>query len=183
MKSGSPIRLKITEDAVEELITTYARHTAMTAHHTLDSHKRRVEIVSDAASADRAACWLRMVSIVEIYTETLLKHLTGHVPDRAPGGWGEVINSLKRRHNVDVTRVTSWEKLDACFLVRNAIAHGLGRFTAKQLEKGAPRKLRIIGAPIRDGKVVITPASLDGCADVCLAFVAELDAHPQVTTA
>ncbi|MFD6263014.1 hypothetical protein ACFWFK_17970 [Micromonospora chalcea] len=178
-----PVTLKITEDALEELITTYARHTASAAGRLRDRPRHRAGLDRDAASADRAACWLRMVSIVEIYTEALLRHLAGEVPGRAPGGWSDVIGLLRRRHNIDVADISAWERLEACFLVRNAVAHGLGRFTAKQLEKEAPRKMRVIGVPVRDGKVVVTAASLAHCLETCREFITTLDTHPQVTAA
>lgn len=177
-----PQTLKITEDALAELITTYARHSTMAVSQVQDRfrYRHRVDGLGEASSADRAACWLRMVSIVEIYVEALLGHLVGEGPRRAPGGWSEVVALLKRHCDIDVRDVAAWEKLEACILVRNAVAHGLGRFTAKQLEKGAPRKVRIVGVPVRDGAVVITATSLVDCADICRAFIEELDVHPQV---
>ncbi|GIJ19388.1 hypothetical protein [Micromonospora lutea] len=176
-----PVTLKVTEDALEELITTYARHTATAAGRSRDRPRHRVNLDSDAASADRAACWLRMVSIVEIYTEALLTHLAGEAPGRAPGGWSDVIGLLRRRHNIDVADLSAWESLEACFLVRNAVAHGLGRFTAKQLERETPRKMRVIGVPVRDGMVVITATSLAHCFETCREFITKLNTHPQVT--
>ncbi|GAB2963617.1 hypothetical protein GCM10027280_60680 [Micromonospora polyrhachis] len=176
-----PVTLKITEDALEELITTYARHTATAVGRSRDRPRHRVGLDRDAASADRAACWLRMVSIVEIYTEALLRHLADEAPGRAPGGWSDVIGLLRRRHNIDVADIPAWERLEACLLVRNAVAHGLGRFTAKQLEKETPRKIRVIGVPVRDGMVVITATSLADCVETCREFITKLDTHPQVT--
>ncbi|WP_346125519.1 hypothetical protein [Micromonospora coerulea] len=173
--------LDITEDALEELITTYARHIATTTGRTPDRSLRRYRdgIVSDTAAADRAACWLRLVSIVEIYAETLLRRLSGEVPSRPPGGWNDVAQGLKRRHNIDVTAVEGSARLEACIIVRNAVAHGLGRFTAKQVEKELPRKMRLIDVPVRDGAVVITSDALAGCAETCRVFVTALDAHPR----
>ncbi|MET7948418.1 hypothetical protein [Micromonospora sp. NPDC005324] len=176
-----PLNFEITEDALEELGSAYARYVA-TASRVQDRFRcrHRIGVMGEDGSADRAACWLRMVSIVEIYVEALLKQLAGELPGRAPGGWSEVIGLLKRHHHVDVRDVAAWETLEACILVRNAVAHGLGRFTAKQFEKAAPRKVRAIGVPVRDGAVVITAASLLDCADICRAFIAGLDVHPRV---
>ncbi len=172
------VMLDITEDALEELITTYVRHNATKPGRTQDRslHRYRERVVGDTA-ADRAACWLRLVSIVEIYAETLLRRLSGEQPGRAPRGWSDVTDSLRRHHNIDVGVVAQWARLDACFTVRNAVAHGLGRFTARQVEKGEPRKVRVIDVPIRDGAVVITAEALADCAETCRAFVAALDAH------
>jgi hypothetical protein len=176
-----PVMLDITEDTLEQLITTYARHTAATTGRTQDRSPRRYRdgIVGDTAAADRAACWLRLVSIVEIYAETLLRRLSGEELGRAPGGWNDVTIALKRRHDIDVTAVEGWARFEACVIVRNAVAHGLGRFTAKQVEKELPRKMRVIDVPVRDGAVVITPEVLAGCAETCRVFVTALDAHPR----
>jgi hypothetical protein len=176
-----PVMLDITEDALEELITTYARHNATTTGRPPDRSVRRHRdgIVGDAAATDRAACWLRLVSIVEIYAEALLRRLSSEQSGRAPRGWSDVTESLKRGHNIDVAAVEGWTRLDACFTVRNAVAHGLGRFTARQVEKAEPRKMRLIDVPVRDGAVVITPEALAGCAETCRVFVTALDAYPR----
>lgn len=179
--SLEPVMLDITEDALEELATTYARHNATTPRRPPDRSGRRYRdgIVGDTAAADRAACWLRLVSIVEIHAETLLRRLSGEQPGRPPGGWSQVKESLRRHHNIDVVALEGWARLDACFTVRNAVAHGLGRFTARQIENGAPRKMRLIGVPVRDGGVVITPEALASCAETCRVFVTALDACPR----
>jgi hypothetical protein len=170
--------LDITEDALEELITTYARHNVTTTGRPPDRSLRRYrDSIVGTAAADRAACWLRLVSIVEIYAETFLRRLPNEEPSRAPGGWGDVKESLKRRHNIDVVAVEGWARFDACIIVRNAVAHGLGRFTAKQVEKELPRKMRLIGVPVRDGGVMITPEALAGCVETCRVFVSALDTY------
>ncbi|WNM37566.1 hypothetical protein RMN56_20645 [Micromonospora halotolerans] len=177
--------LDITEGALEELTTTYARHNATTTGRPPARSLRRYRdgIVGDAAAADRAACWLRLVSVVEIYTETLLRRLSDEQPGRAPRGWSDVTESLKRHHNIDVAAVEGWARLDASFTVRNAVAHGLGRFTARQIEKGEPRKMRLIAVQVRDGAVVITPEALAACAETCRVFVTALDACSRPSTA
>jgi hypothetical protein len=173
-----PVMLGITEDALEELVATYARHNATPSGRPSGRSLRRFRdgFVGDIAAADRAACWLRQVSIVEIYVETLLRHLSGERPGRAPQGWSDVTKSLKRHHSLDLTAVEGWTELDACFTVRNAVAHGLGRFTARQIENDKPRTVRLIGVAVRDGMVVITPDALGRCAEICRLFVTALDA-------
>lgn len=175
-------RLKITEDALEELRIAHARHGVRPTD--LGRHRpARYRIGGGVGTpTESAECWLRMISIVEIYTEALLKLLDGDQANPAPKGWGDVISSLQRRHSIDATSVAGWDQLAACILVRNALAHGLGRFTAYQLTKDAPRKVRAIGVPVRDGMVVITAASLARCAETCSSFIATLDMHPQVAT-
>jgi hypothetical protein len=78
--------LAITEDAVEQLVTTLGRHRS-----------------SHGTAADRAACWLRLVSITEIYAETLLGHLDGANPRRVPGGWDDMRSPMAS----DVSRPSS----------------------------------------------------------------------------
>lgn len=177
-----PARLELTEDALAQLITTYVQHhtAAVSQDQRRQRHRTAAGPVGDPASVERAACWLRMVSIVEIYVEALLKQLDGERTGRAARGWADVTAALKQRHDVGLHAIAMWDELDACFLVRNAIAHGLGRFTAKQIETGVPRKTRVLGVPVRDGMVVITAASLDRCSQICQQFVAALDGHPRV---
>jgi hypothetical protein len=179
-----PARLEITEDTLAQLITTYVQHHTAAANYDRRRQRHRTTAgpMGDPASVERAACWLRMVSIVEIYVEALLKQLDGERTGRAARGWADVTAALKQRHDIDLHAIASWDKLDACFLVRNAVAHGLGRFTAKQIETAVPRKIRILGVPVRDGMVAITAESLDGCSRICQQFVAALDGHPRIVT-
>ena len=176
--------LQLTEDALAELITTHARHTAASGDPRPERFRQRhlvtAGLMGGRATAERAACWLRMVSIVEIYGEALLRHLDGDSPGRTPGSWSDVAKFLKQRHDIDVHDLAGWDSLETCFLVRNAVAHGLGRFTAKQIEKAVPQTVRGIGVPVRDGMAMITVASLDACAETCRTFISDLDAHPRV---
>jgi hypothetical protein len=180
--TSNPAKLRLTEEALTELITAYVRHEATAGTYLLRKQRQRTMAspMGDPALAERAACWLRMVSIVEIYVEALLKYLDGNRAGRAPGGWAVVVTALKQRHGIDLRAFALWEKLDACFLVRNAVAHGLGRLTAKQIETEVPRKIRVLGVPVRDGAAVITTECLTVCSTICREFVVALDAHPQV---
>src|ERR1700754_348241 len=96
--TGDPPRLKLTEDALEELITTYTRHNSAGAGQDRDRVPQRHLVAArprgDPAAAERAACWLRIVSTVEIYAEALLKQLDGDTRGRTPGGWSDVVSFL-----------------------------------------------------------------------------------------
>ncbi|KAB8178335.1 hypothetical protein [Microbispora catharanthi] len=173
--------LDITENALEELIATYARHITTTAGRRPGRPLRRFrdDTVGDTAAADRAACWLRLVSIVEIYVETLLRRLDGKEAGKAPRGWDDVVKALKTRHAIDASDAEGWAKLESCIIVRNAVAHGLGRFTPNQLKQEKPRKVRLIDVPVRDGAVVVTSEALAGCVETCRGFVTALDRTSQ----
>jgi hypothetical protein len=175
-------RLKITEDALEELHRTYALHAASPTSLPRVQAPGHRSSGSVSSPAEPATCWMRMISTIEIYTEALLKHLDADQTNPAPRGWGDVIGSLRQRHQLDTTGIPGWSQLEACILVRNALAHGLGRFTAHQLAKGVPRKIRAIGVPVRDGMVMVTATAVAGCAVTCSGFITALDAHPRVDT-
>ncbi|MEU7779190.1 hypothetical protein [Micromonospora parva] len=175
-------RLTITEDALEELHRTYSLHAASrpSLPRTQNPGYRSTGVTS--SPTEQAACWMRMISTTEIYTEALLKHLDAERPNPAPRGWTDVIGSLKQRHQIDATGIPGWSRLEAYILVRNALAHGLGRFTAHQQARGVPRKVRAVGVPVRDGMVVVTAIAMAGCAATCSRFMTALDAHPRVDT-
>jgi hypothetical protein len=186
-----PVMLAITEDALAELAITYTRHQSLMNQQTAGPTRqgRRDSSVADTTTTDRAACWLRLVSITEIHAENLLRHLDDGTQDKPPANWGPVKTGLKDRHSIDVTLLDSYTPLEACFLVRNAIAHGLGRFTDNQLHPKKDgkrtelrRPLRSIGVHLRDGAVVITPAALTICRDTCRAFITTLDNRRPRTT-
>ncbi len=179
-----PVMLAITEDALAELAVTYTRHQALMTQRTAgrSRHGRRDVSVAGTTAADLAACWLRLVSITEIHAESLLRHLDDGTQDKAPANWAQVKKGLNDRHGVDVTLLDSADPLEACFLVRNAIAHGLGRFTDNQLQPKKDgrrmelrRPLRSIGVHLRDGAVMISPAALTVCHDTCRTFITTLD--------
>ncbi|SDT80352.1 hypothetical protein [Actinoplanes derwentensis] len=180
--TAEPVQLQLAENALEDIIGTFTRHTMAAAGYKWNHLRHRIidGPAGDGIAAERAACWLRMISIVEIFGEALLRELDGDTARPVPGSWSQVTNFLKQRHYIDLHDIPGWDRLEACFLVRNAIAHGLGHFTAKQVEKGVPRKIRGAGVAVRDGMVVITAASLASCADVCRRFITDLDAYPQV---
>ena len=186
-----PVMLAVTEDALVELAITYARQHTLLNHRMADQprHGYRGMSTADTSAADRAACWLRLVSVTEIHAENLLRHLDGGTQEKPPSQWAHIKDGLKKRHLIDVALLGGADQVEACFLVRNAIAHGLGRFTNNQLQpkkdgkrKGLVRPLRSIGVHLRDGAVVITPAALTRCRDTCRTFVAALDnQRPQRT--
>jgi hypothetical protein len=66
-----PARLELTEDALAQLITTFVQHhtAAVSQDQRRQRHRTAAGPLGDPASVERAACWLRMVSIVEIYVE------------------------------------------------------------------------------------------------------------------
>ena len=186
-----PVMLAVTEDALVELAITYARHQTLLNHRMAyqPQHGYRGMSTAAAAAADRAACWQRLVSITEIHAENLLRHLDGGTQEKPPSQWAHIKEGLKKRHLIDVDLLGEADQLEACFLVRNAIAHGLGRFTNNQLQpkkdgkrKDLLRPLRSISLHLRDGAVVITPAARTRCRDTCRTFVAALDhQRPQRT--
>lgn len=177
-----PVTLDITEDALEELITTYVRHTVTATGGPTSRSLRRYRdgIAHDTAQADRIACWLRLVSIVEIYAESVLLRLSNGLPGGKLNGWDSTKKLLKQSHGVDVESVDGAKKMEACFVVRNSVAHGLGRFTAHQLAKELPRTIRILGVAVRDGEIAVTPEALRTCVSICQSFVNALDAQAQV---
>ena len=184
MTALEPVMLAITEDALTDLAITYSRqHTLISdrpAHRDRSGH--RDLSTADTTVADRTACWLRMVSITEIHAENLLRHLDHGTRQSPPRTWPQIKECLRNSHHIDVAALGSAADLEACFLVRNAIAHGLGRFTDNQLRPKRDgtrtdlrRPLRSIGVNLRDGAVAITPNALTRCHDTCRTFITALD--------
>jgi 3-mercaptopyruvate sulfurtransferase SseA len=61
--------------------------------------------------------------------------------------------------------------------VRNAVAHGLGKLTRRQLrsEQSVKSKLKAAGITVDDNRIVLSDDSLAAAASACRDFIERLD--------
>jgi len=134
--------------------------------------------------------YLRSVSIVEACADSLLDQLferrvatletfyrllSDAAVSAATQNWDSRKLAFKDYHGVILGECPSWSQVDAAITVRNAIAHGLGRLTARQRNSKDRAKVRTVGIRLRDDYLEIDAAALGRCLDVCSKFISELD--------
>jgi hypothetical protein len=97
--------------------------------------------------------------------------------DRASDTWQQRDELWKTYKNVNVATFPQMQVLQGFIVARNAVAHGLGQLTRKQLRKRASTVGRLGQADIRvRGDVLdLGAADVERCAGAVLAFIAWLD--------
>jgi hypothetical protein len=98
---------------------------------------------------------------------------------QAEGAWPEHIEAWKRWHNVRLRECPMFSRFDAFVEARNAIMHGLGNLTRRQLRKDGGRSLKEqlakVGIQVQGTRLVVTPSSVKLSAEVSRDFIAWLD--------
>lgn len=135
--------------------------------------------------------FLRLISVVEASVDSLGGELTSRsVPNldevlrllvlekelAATSSWESRRKSFKRHHGVDLRKCAEHQRLEGAIEVRNAISHGLGRLTTRQVfSSETPKQLARVNVAITNGYVDIQPVHLTECAQYCSDFLKSLD--------
>jgi hypothetical protein len=94
----------------------------------------------------------------------------------ATSSWSARHKAFKRHHGVDLRRCAEHHRLEGAVEVRNAIAHGLGRLTTRQLMSSETVKhLSKVDVPIRNGYVALERHHLEDCGDYTRAYLVSVD--------
>ena len=184
----------VTEEAVRLLRFTHADFSKI-PHPTVRSRRRSpgggALSSYDFVQVRSQSAYLRLVSIVEAYVDTVSSRLFdrrvvgidrfyGLLAEAAHGrsttGWSERKDCFKTYHGFSLTDSSAWQDIDGAIEVRNSIAHGLGRLTRRQTSGSAKAKIAACGVALRDDELVISQAALGRCLAACVQFVQDLDA-------
>ncbi|WP_410596502.1 hypothetical protein [Amycolatopsis sp. lyj-23] len=92
---------------------------------------------------------------------------------RATSTWLEQKKSYKAWLGVN----ENWNAVERLAEARNAVAHGLGSLTRRQLKnkEGVKAKLKDAGITVNDNKIVLSAESLAKVAATCREFIERLD--------
>jgi hypothetical protein len=145
---------------------------------------------------DRRGLYLYVVSIAEATIDALALELTQRslcdidevvrrlILEKEIAGsasWEARRRSFRRHHGVDLRRCDAYYEVHAATDVRNAIAHGLGRLTARQIASQETYKnLARISIDVVDGQVRLHPRHVAEVVGYCRRFVHDVDARVQV---
>jgi len=137
------------------------------------------------------ATFLRLVSVTEATVDALGTELTNRdlrsidavirllILEKelaAASNWPSRRKSFKRHHKVDLQKCAEHGRLEGAIEVRNAIAHGLGSLTTRQLHSvETPKALAKVNVTVADGFVDLRAVHVHDCHSYLSAFLRSLD--------
>lgn len=188
------VPLSLTEDALHLLHATHAdllsRGSPPVPHGRIRAGSKLASF--DAKEVRLEACYLRLVSIVEAYVDVLcselfreasvnqsdlFRALIDAAESRASANWDERKTAFKNYHGAVLTSCSSWSTFYGAVEVRNAIAHGLGRLTARQRAGSSRQKIESVGVVIVDDSIRLSYEAVLRCLSAARTFVVSLDSR------
>ncbi|MGK5532124.1 hypothetical protein [Streptomyces sp. URMC 129] len=146
----------------------------------------------DARELLRHSVYMRMVGIVESYVDSLFSQLMQGVSAngneamrlaaedlvlQASGGWRQREDLFARYFGIKLKSLAGG-RFTSIVDVRNIIAHGQGRVTAKLMEKeGLSLRLQQIDVAIQDARIILGDDGIARCESVCISYISDLDAQ------
>jgi hypothetical protein len=150
----------LAEQIVQRSTQTQGRH-----HHSMAELRSR-NVLTD------------LVATVENFTGGLLLNLRPTVTHDEVGTWDKKRKAWLKHTAVDFRLLPTWTSLLGFVEARNAIQHGLGRLTDRQLGKHRGEVLAAIAATnlrLNGDMVLLTEEDVEECATTCACFVRSLD--------
>ena len=132
----------------------------------------------------------RMVAIVEAYVDgvsralfanaligqsELFSSLVSSAESRAYDNWNERKKVFTEHHRIPLSECANWQAIDAAIEIRNAVAHGLGRLTARQRNSATIGKLSQIAISVVDDRPIVDISGITQCYHYCREFISSLD--------
>lgn len=189
------VPLLITEEAVGLLYSTYSELGMPSAHRSFGRSRVWGSFGPHDADSMRAqATYLRLISIVEAYIDSvgsmlfgaaatgqapLLRTLIAEAESQSSTSWSNRKRAFKDYHGISLAACTAWLNVEAETWVRNAIAHGLGRLTPRQRTIETRRRIASVGVAVIDERLEIDLDAVSRCLNDCVRFVRSVDSHVQ----
>lgn len=188
--TGPVVLSEQAEAATSLLFRTLGTHRTIVAHLPAQPTMSRLRgHLDDREEIQSQATLLRLLSITEAFAAAeLLRHVESildpeahltisRIWDKAAvgatSGWAEQKNAYKNWLGVAV----DWKPVERLAEARNAIAHGLGTLTRRQLRnrQSVIAKLTAAGITLQNDRIMLDDAVLGQAAIACRDFIAELD--------
>lgn len=144
----------------------------------------------DFAQVRSQSEYLRLVSIVEAYLDTcssqqfdlrtrghsdFFQVLASQASEYAARGWEERKEAFKIHHGFALGECARWSDIDAAREARNAIAHGLGRLTARQQNAKTRKKIEAVKIFFHGNQLIIDGKALDRLVTSSVEFILDVD--------
>jgi hypothetical protein len=119
-----------------------------------------------------------MVALAEEFSTERLTGLRPQLPYHAHSNWESRKKSWLKHLGIDFAKINGWVELAGFIEARNALQHGQGRLTNKQLDNRAVTIAKLAAARLTlvGDCIVIDEAVTAGCYVSCKAFITSLDA-------
>jgi hypothetical protein len=187
------------ERAVARVNQTFALHESfMPAKSPMKTGRLRGTAGVVTSEPSRYLVLPHLVAIAEEFSRWLLLTKTqSHVPrdrpvleqlwvkveNQAEGRWEDHLNAWKDWHQLALASEPIYQDLQPFIQARNAIMHGLGHLTRKQVrgnqETAVRGLLKSVKIEVVGTALVVSAAAVSRCADACKRFVTELDLRAQ----
>jgi hypothetical protein len=134
---------------------------------------------------------LRLVAIVEAYIDVVSMHRMSHLLDMSDAitwmllsdfemsstsTWDDRHNAFKRYHEINIKAYPSWPSVSAGIEVRNCMAHGLGKLTARQrIKTEIARHVSVIDVTVASNQMHLSQSTVPKLSDACSALVRSVD--------
>lgn len=185
------------EAASALLFRTLGAHRAAVAALKPQRRPRLRASPGDDPVQDRCqATLIRLLSITEAFASTLLSReidrafagarndtaakLVDDAVIRGTSTWQDQRKSYQNWIDVN----GDWKAVERLAEARNAVVHGLGKLTRRQMrsEQSVKSKLEAAGITVDDNKIVLSDDSLAAAASACRDFIERLDLSVQART-
>ena len=144
-----PVQSLRAEGAIALLRQTLAQHKTLAARIPLDNPRRRLAAPRrDRVQVQRQATFIRLISITESFCAVRLTEYVENVVDitahsissliwetaaiDATGSWSRQKDAYKKWLGLS----PNWKNVEGFIEARNAVAHGLGTLTRRQVDEG-----------------------------------------------
>ena len=189
-----PITIDVLSDRAEAALSlinlTMGQHQREISHLVTQRPKRLSTDVHDAKHSLRQSTIARVASITEAFCVDRLMAMAYRElePEKsvvrraifddalkgATGTWSSIRGAFAEWHGVK----PNWKPLEGVQEVRNAIAHGLGRLTHRQISNrtATVQRIRQIGLDVdSDDRLIVADGDVLGVSRVCEQLIRDVD--------
>ncbi|WP_460626704.1 hypothetical protein [Intrasporangium mesophilum] len=108
-------------------------------------------------------------------TDQMIRNLIKAAEEEAENTWDTRKTAFRDYHLVPLGDCSSWSKIDAAIVVRNAIAHGLGSLTRRQRNRKDRQKVRDAKVGLTDDVIHVDGTSLSMLLGAADSFIRDVD--------
>lgn len=169
--TGSPIRGRLKVLAPDSVNSRVRRESVLIRSLSIMESYVHAELVS------------RLAPLAPNPRSALVETLYAQFEDRGTMSWDETANYFKKHvhSSIKIKNNPDWDQVNAVIEARNAVVHGLGRFTNRQTRRNVPK---VVGSHLTklkfdvsmDGsRVLMTAAALEGTVMLLRSYLEWLD--------
>jgi hypothetical protein len=134
---------------------------------------------------------LRLVAIIEAYIDVVSMYRMSHLVDTSDAvtrmllsdfevsstsTWDDRHKAFERYHEFSIKAYPCWLSVSAGIEVRNCMAHGLGKLTARQkIKTGIARQVSVIDVTVAGNQMHLSQSTVPKLSDACSALVRSVD--------